>query len=44
VLAASNVTVPATASAQLIRATVAIEDVGFEGLDSLQAFFSVPPS
>jgi hypothetical protein len=36
--------VPATASAQLIRATVSIDDVGFEGLDSVQVFFVVPPS
>ncbi len=44
VLPAANVTVPATAAAQLIRATVSIDDSGFEGLDTVQVFFVVPPS
>jgi hypothetical protein len=44
VLPAGNVTVPATAAAQLIRATVSIDDTGFEGLDTIQVFFVVPPS
>ncbi len=44
VLPAANVTVPATAAAQLIRATVSIDDTGFEGLDTIQIFFVVPPA
>jgi hypothetical protein len=44
VLPAGNVIVPATAAAQLIRATVSIDDTGFEGLDTFQVYFVVPPS
>jgi hypothetical protein len=43
-VAATNATVPPTSSAQLFRATVTVNDTGFEALDLQQILFVVPPS
>lgn len=44
IVPAANTTVPATASAQLFRAIVSVDDTGFEGLDAREIFFVVPPA
>ena len=44
VVPATNSTVQPTASAQLFRVTVSVNDTGFQGLDQQQVIFVVPPS